>query len=265
VPEGGRLMSEDGITYIHVPVGLLSLDIRSAHELALLGLAVSFNGNGIRLSNTRLAQLLCTDRRHVPRLIGRLVGRGYLRVENQDGRRIIHATDTILVSPPDTKVVTKRHQNGDKVTPLLPCPSITEFNLTQEKGARAGKTQIKTSRTEASARTEAHFLVFWKLYPLKKAKVAARKAFYKIAPDATLFEQIVAAVENQARSEQWTKDGGKYIPHPATWLNGGRWEDEPPDVPKAPVAAVVRDPDGLTPKQRAEMSVRGKQEVIHAS
>jgi len=30
-------------------------------------------------------------------------------------------------------------------------------------------------------------------------------------------------------------------------------------------AAVVRDADGLTPKQRAEMAVRGKQEVIHAS
>ncbi len=29
--------------------------------------------------------------------------------------------------------------------------------------------------------------------------------------------------ENQ---EQWTKDDGTYIPHPATWLNQECWEDE---------------------------------------
>ena len=27
-------------------------------------------------------------------------------------------------------------------------------------------------------------------------------------------------------SDEWAEDGGRYIPHPATWLNGERWEDE---------------------------------------
>jgi hypothetical protein len=31
-------------------------------------------------------------------------------------------------------------------------------------------------------------------------------------------------------SQQWTKDGGQFIPMPATWLNGRRWEDETPKV-----------------------------------
>jgi len=26
-------------------------------------------------------------------------------------------------------------------------------------------------------------------------------------------------------SEQWTKDGGRYIPHPTTWLNREGWND----------------------------------------
>ncbi len=37
---------------------------------------------------------------------------------------------------------------------------------------------------------------------------------------------ILNSLEQQKHSVQWTKDGGQYIPYPATWLNGRRWEDE---------------------------------------
>ena len=36
----------------------------------------------------------------------------------------------------------------------------------------------------------------------------------------------MSAIEAQKKSPQWTKDGGQFIPHPATWLNGKRWEDQ---------------------------------------
>ena len=37
---------------------------------------------------------------------------------------------------------------------------------------------------------------------------------------------LIEAINKQKNSEQWSKDGGKYIPHPATWLKGERWNDE---------------------------------------
>ena len=37
---------------------------------------------------------------------------------------------------------------------------------------------------------------------------------------------MIQAVEKQKQSTQWQRDGGQYIPHPATWLNQERWEDE---------------------------------------
>lgn len=37
---------------------------------------------------------------------------------------------------------------------------------------------------------------------------------------------ILAALRWQALSEQWQRDGGQFIPHPATYLNQGRWKDE---------------------------------------
>lgn len=67
---------------------------------------------------------------------------------------------------------------------------------------------------------------FWQVCPRKVGKQNALKAWQRINPDDDLRATILAALERQAALEQWKKDGGKYIPHPATWLNGRRWEDE---------------------------------------
>jgi len=67
---------------------------------------------------------------------------------------------------------------------------------------------------------------FWAAYPKKVGKDDARKAFDKRKPDADLAAKMVAAVNAQKQSAQWKKDGGQYIPNPATWLNQGRWQDE---------------------------------------
>lgn len=70
------------------------------------------------------------------------------------------------------------------------------------------------------------FESFWSAYPKKKAKEAARKAWVKLKPDETLGTEIIQAVTESAKSKDWLKDDGKFIPYPATYLNGKRWEDE---------------------------------------
>lgn len=67
------------------------------------------------------------------------------------------------------------------------------------------------------------FDTFWSVYPKKVGKEAARKAFAKAKVPA---DRLISAVEAQKNSEQWRKEGGRYIPNPATWLNQGRWDDE---------------------------------------
>lgn len=68
------------------------------------------------------------------------------------------------------------------------------------------------------------FDLFWKLYPNKTAKEKARKSWEKIG--AELHPEIMAALGKQAASHAWTKDDGQFVPHPTTWLNGKRWQDE---------------------------------------
>lgn len=71
------------------------------------------------------------------------------------------------------------------------------------------------------------FASFWELYPKKVGKKEATKAFAKLKANQTLFHQIASALATQAASQEWIKDGGAFIPHAATWLNGERWKDEP--------------------------------------
>lgn len=70
---------------------------------------------------------------------------------------------------------------------------------------------------------------FWKSYPRKENKPNARTAWKKLNPDEALLQTILKAVGDQKQSEGWLKEKGRFIPHPATWLNGRRWEDEPPE------------------------------------
>ena len=70
------------------------------------------------------------------------------------------------------------------------------------------------------------FNEFWKHYPKKVAKADARKAWEQtkaIRPDLT---KLLTALLAQCKTEQWMKSGGMFIPYPATWLRGERWDDE---------------------------------------
>ena len=71
---------------------------------------------------------------------------------------------------------------------------------------------------------EENFEKFWTEYPKKIAKKEAKKAFIKVCPiDET---QLMIGLSKWKKSEQWTKDKGRFIPHPTTWLNQERWNDE---------------------------------------
>jgi uncharacterized protein YdaU (DUF1376 family) len=70
------------------------------------------------------------------------------------------------------------------------------------------------------------FNVFWSAYPKHVAKKDAIRAFEKLPPGREVLDSILAAIAVQSESLDWQKNGGQYIPHPATWLNARRWEDE---------------------------------------
>lgn len=71
------------------------------------------------------------------------------------------------------------------------------------------------------------FLKFWSEYPRKTGKQEALRIWKRLNPNADLEARILQSVREQKTCADWCKDGGQFIPHPKTWLNQGRWDDEP--------------------------------------
>ena len=86
-----------------------------------------------------------------------------------------------------------------------------------------GKGKRKSGQDAALA---ARFATFWTAYPRKVSKADALKAFVKREPTQELLDAMLTAIATQKQGRQWQEDGGKYIPHPATWLNRECWLDE---------------------------------------
>lgn len=101
---------------------------------------------------------------------------------------------------------------------------------------KLNKTETKLDSTSAprkpfkSLTQEQRFDEFWAKYPKKRSKGQAERAWVKIAPDDALFAQIIEGLERAKRSRDWIKEGGRYIPYPATWLNAKGWEDDYEEV-----------------------------------
>lgn len=94
------------------------------------------------------------------------------------------------------------------------------------------KQECKNDKNEKNTTSTLHqpgysdsFLAFWSVYPRRVGKAAAYKAWRKI-PAGISAEAIIESVERHKRTSQWKKNNGKFIPHPSTYLNQARWDDE---------------------------------------
>ena len=137
-----------------------------------------------------------------------------------------------------------RSDNGSGVTDV----TVTFANWSKFQGDysgdrvrahRAGVTP-KKRRDETRRNTPVvprfdDFQKFWNAYPNKTGKGAAERA-WENADGRTLPEVdvLLAAITAQRKTDGWLKDNGKFIPHPSTWLNQRRWEDQPPQAGDKP-------------------------------
>lgn len=66
---------------------------------------------------------------------------------------------------------------------------------------------------------------FWEAYPKKIRKAAAMRVWLRKGLNANA-DLILGHLELRVRSDaQWLQQAGRFIPHPATWLNGDGWLD----------------------------------------
>lgn len=71
------------------------------------------------------------------------------------------------------------------------------------------------------------FDTFWEIYPRKVGKDEARKAWDKAIKAGVLPGDIIDGAKAYLRDPIRCASHIKFTAHPATWLNQGRWKDEP--------------------------------------
>lgn len=153
------------------------------------------------------------------------VGRSILRTGDMDVTNRSLRSDMEVTPIPNSKPISKPDCKPEyNITPYNPPEGE------QEQDSMSDNTK-PSKRKKSSAKEDYDldgFDAFWAAWPKKVNKQNALKAWKKLNPDVVLQEQMGKALEVQKKMPQWTKADGQYIPDPAKWLNGRRWEDEAP-------------------------------------
>lgn len=111
-------------------------------------------------------------------------------------------------------------------------PATQCRNPLHHSAAKPSKNHQEPPISAHAAKNQQHeaaddgFAAFWLAYPRKVAKADAVKAWKRVKPKDR--PAVMAALDVQKASDGWTKDGGKFIPYPASWIRAERWMDEQP-------------------------------------
>lgn len=146
------------------------------------------------------------------------------------GRGRFSASQLPLESEDATYTGADTAAQGGRFTASADSPTprggLGEGSTTEEEEEKEGNKEGNKERsTDALA---ARFARFYAAYPKHVSKAAAWKAWQRLKPSDELLTRMLVALERHRRLPQWTKNGGEFVPHPATWLNQCRWEDEVP-------------------------------------
>lgn len=105
--------------------------------------------------------------------------------------------------------------------PSTPSVRKTKTEDEEKKGSREGN---------LNGNHHKEFDQFIQAYP-KRVKIIEAQRVWGELVDLPPIETILAAVERQKRSDDWTREKGRFIPHPDKWLGDRRWLDQDTEAP----------------------------------
>ena len=127
------------------------------------------------------------------------------------------------------KIFVQNAQVQAKQDQVLVEQKLESDRLEKQKAEQEAKANLE-AKAKAKAESESQLLkkfeLFWSAYPNKKSKKTAFEKFKRIDFKKTSFESIMISLEKQKQSDDWTKNGGQYVPMPQTWIFNERWTDE---------------------------------------
>jgi hypothetical protein len=210
------MTSREG-NYIHKPHAItLHPQLTFAEQDYLCVIAQLCNHNGCTASNAWFARYFGVKPPRASRIISSLANKGFIKTnEERDGKRVVKRTLEII------------DEGINKTLIGVSTKCCGDINEMGQKGINEmGQNKLNSKTKDKYKAIDSLFEQFWTAYPKKVSKTQSQKAFRKLNPDEALLDTMLAALDQQKQTEQWMKNEGQYIPYPATWLNGRRWEDQ---------------------------------------
>lgn len=122
----------------------------------------------------------------------------------------------------------------------------TSKRVKKHRNADVTQQALPEKRREEKSREDSkdkHFDSFWKAYPSGSRKVDKPKCLAKWKAEKldAIADDVIGGLARWKNSEDWTKEGGKYICGPHKWLNQRYWEADP----KPASSTMQSDPGGV--------------------
>lgn len=170
-------------------------------------------------------------------------GRQYLKLLSWDKHQNRRATKPKYPLPQEFDNTCKQEVSSDNSVTCAQMQADSSVNVNENVFENVNEKRKRVSAQRGAGVDDA-FDQFWSVYPRKVGKKDAVKVWNQIRPNPDLTNKIVQGVDRWKRSEQWTKDDGRFIPYPATFLRGERWNEyDRAEVIPSPKPATVKNYD----------------------
>lgn len=197
--------------------------------LVLLALADFANDDGECWPSMKtIAEKARLSERGAQKIIARLTAAGWISVTVKGGRR---GCNVYRVRADKIKEGREGSEPGPLAgkaktpNPVHPEPGSPRTGVQETPNGGSPEPPRTVKESSNADVLDAEFEEFWRVCPRKVGKSHARKAYIAARKKVSAAELLTAmkrhALEVRGRDPN-------YIPHPATWLNGERWADEPP-------------------------------------
>jgi len=148
-------------------------------------------------------------------------------IQNDRFRPTVYDGEKLLLDRKENKVYTLRKdqiEDADLFTQNSDVYSLdTQVSIGKDSIDKKRK-DIEQKPLEILVETKSLFGQFWLIYPRKVGRDKCFRWFETHKISNELFNDIIKAIENQKKWDQWQDI--QFIPHPYTWLNRGGWNDE---------------------------------------
>ncbi len=168
-------------------------------------------------------------------------GKKYLKLLSWDKHQNRRAMKSKFPLPSAFDNTCTQQETGDGIDTCAQMQTDSSVNVNENEN---GNEKRKRVTAQNGAGGGDGFERFWSAYPRRVGKKDAVKVWNQIKPDDSLVDLIVEGVERWKTSEQWTKDEGRFIPYPATFLRGERWNEyDRAQVTPSPKPTAVKNYD----------------------